>query len=565
MKATFIFLVLLAGSVPMRNELAAATSVELESPRAADAIFARPIHLRSRTYTPLLSDSLVGIQTTEALQNSELDRLHLLVQFTQMPSENILDELNAIIVNFVPEDTVVLSIPAGMNLNDLPHVRWIGSLRWEDKIDDSAAAVFCRSPQFASTEHAHPSMEKPYLIYAFYDVPSGDLESIIQNAGGMVDPNPFLAAHTRLTWGFPDVIRKIAADSRVAWIEAADETLVQKDPVTYCAGIITDAGPVADFATIMRSTVTIEVPQQTASSELSVEETKAGEPATEESDTFGSQGWDGPGLKATSLQYRVGITPSGLNPANKIESALDTWSKYVQVSFTKAPQAKMNRSIDFNWYAVDSTTHPGANPDYEFGRYAGGLPAPGHGFPPPDATELNVKEPLAGDVHFNSDVPWHTTGSNRFNVFTEALHEIGHSLGLEHSTNAKDVMKAFHEAYFADLTPNDIARIRTIYKSTEVISPAGPSASASVNPCGCYGGAHISWTVAARASTYELYSSPKNNPAQKTSLYRGSRTGYHVEIPPPGPLSIWVRACNTAGCSSYTKGNRDATYSRGCF
>ncbi|KZV35370.1 Metalloendoprotein 1 precursor [Dorcoceras hygrometricum] len=53
-----------------------------------------------------------------------------------------------------------------------------------------------------------------------------------------------------------------------------------------------------------------------------------------------------------------------------------------------------------------------------------------HSFPPPD-----------GRVHFNAHKAWATDGTlYAFDVFTTALHELGHVLGLDHSTNTESIM-----------------------------------------------------------------------------------------------------------------------------
>ncbi|KZV31245.1 hypothetical protein F511_13039 [Dorcoceras hygrometricum] len=53
-----------------------------------------------------------------------------------------------------------------------------------------------------------------------------------------------------------------------------------------------------------------------------------------------------------------------------------------------------------------------------------------HSFPPPDAR-----------VHFNAHKNWATDGTwYALDVFTTALHELGHTLGLDHSGNIEAIM-----------------------------------------------------------------------------------------------------------------------------
>lgn len=67
---------------------------------------------------------------------------------------------------------------------------------------------------------------------------------------------------------------------------------------------------------------------------------------------------------------------------------------------------------------------------------------------------------LAGDVLFNSEVDFaaaHTT------LFSVALHEIGHSLGLDDSTDPTSVMFEHVGNNLTTLGPSDIAAIRALY------------------------------------------------------------------------------------------------------
>lgn len=77
-------------------------------------------------------------------------------------------------------------------------------------------------------------------------------------------------------------------------------------------------------------------------------------------------------------------------------------------------------------------------------------------FPPPH------NGALAGDLHFDDFENWSVDGSGQ-DVFSTALHEIGHSLGLLHSTDLQSVMFAPMINQHTALTLDDVLGIRAIY------------------------------------------------------------------------------------------------------
>ena len=75
---------------------------------------------------------------------------------------------------------------------------------------------------------------------------------------------------------------------------------------------------------------------------------------------------------------------------------------------------------------------------------------------------------LAGDIHFDADESWSVeeicpTGMHDF--FSVALHEIGHALGLEHTSDRDAVMYAYYDGPKRQLLESDITRIQQKYGS----------------------------------------------------------------------------------------------------
>src|SRR5262249_31451899 len=77
--------------------------------------------------------------------------------------------------------------------------------------------------------------------------------------------------------------------------------------------------------------------------------------------------------------------------------------------------------------------------------------------PAPDNTDS-----FAGDIQFNTNLNF-TSNGQTFDLFTVAAHEIGHALGLDHSTISTAVMYAYYNGTKSSLTGDDITGARGIY------------------------------------------------------------------------------------------------------
>ena len=338
-------------------------------------------------------------------------------------------------VSFIPDTALVLAgpedlDPASLGLTRLRHFVPI------EKISPSLA-----------TPGADPESEPGWFVVQFHpDVNSFVARAIAVQAGWLPRDHSELLPNDLLVQGDPARLLSLAAWDEVAYIFPASRALVHGDPVYPCVGADSQSGNIGQSIPLV------------------------------------GDGWDGPGLGSATLFYAFS-NGSGQLPAtqvaNIVVSAFAQWSQYVQVNFAAGQSPAGLKTIAL-LFATGSHGDP-----YPFGP-AGGILA--HTFYPYPVNP----EPIAGDMHFNNANRWDTPSG--IDLFSVALHETGHALGLGHSDLPSAVMYPYYHKV-TTLTAEDGAAAQRLYASrnsppppptpagtTPTTAPSNPSTGTPANP-----------------------------------------------------------------------------------
>ena len=306
--------------------------------------------------------------------------------------------------------------------NSVPDSAWVASAPDATDWESLGAHYVTRleaadkiSPLVLAAETA-----ESFVVEFHPDADMSQARELVSERGLTVREHPDLLPTSLLVEGELWRVYRLAEWDEVAWIFPASGDLRAGEPVAACAGAALGEATAASF-------------------------TKIG------------NGWQ-PVNGSVQLHYVITALTAKLPPdasQAQIERALQEWTKYARLTITPGGDPDAVRTIKI-FFAR------GAHGDsYPFNGPGGVL---AHTFYPAPPNP----EPIAGDMHLDEDENWRI-GEN-MDLFSVALHEAGHALGLGHSSLPGAVMYPYYRMT-TGLAADDIAGIRDLYGAADAPAP----------------------------------------------------------------------------------------------
>ena len=275
-----------------------------------------------------------------------------------------------------------------------------------------------------------------YLVVFYPDADMAAAREAARAAGLDVLEHPDLLPQQLLLAGPYERVVALAESDEVSYVLPASPDLTAGNRVLACPGASTEFGAIAEYVKV-------------------------------------GTGWPQDAAGGVSLGYVFASLTGKVDEAtvrSEFARAFQEWAKYAKVNLAPGGTSGSPRTIAIQF---SRGAHGDAYPFDGAGKVLAHTFYPS----PPNA------EPAAGDMHFDDDEDWHT-GAN-LDLYTVALHEAGHALGLGHSDKPGALMYPYYR-FGAAMSDDDIAGIRALYGAREsqppvvvVPAPEAPATSPS--------------------------------------------------------------------------------------